>query len=74
MSCRFKVAALLDSDAAGDQAAQQETLLHTLGNKCILRAVAVAAGVVGPLIGTAATAAQDMTTQRRAAALLERPT
>ncbi|MGV8823563.1 AAA family ATPase [Methylibium petroleiphilum] len=33
----FKVAALLDSDAAGDQAAQQETLVHTLGNKCILR-------------------------------------
>ena len=33
----FKVAALLDSDAAGDQAAQQETLVHTLGNKGILR-------------------------------------
>jgi hypothetical protein len=33
----FKVAALLDSDVAGDQAAQQETLVHTLGNKCILR-------------------------------------
>lgn len=33
----FKVAALLDSDAAGDQAARQETLVHTLGNKCILR-------------------------------------
>lgn len=33
----FKVSALLDSDAAGDQAAQQETLVHTLGNKCILR-------------------------------------
>jgi hypothetical protein len=33
----FKVAALLDSDAAGDQAAQQDTLVHTLGNKCILR-------------------------------------
>lgn len=33
----FKVAALLDSDGAGDQAAQQETLVHTLGNKCILR-------------------------------------
>lgn len=33
----FKVAALLDSDAAGDQAAQQETLIHTLGNKCIMR-------------------------------------
>lgn len=33
----LKVAALLDSDAAGDQAAQQETLVHTLGNKSILR-------------------------------------
>jgi hypothetical protein len=34
---KLKVAALLDSDAAGDQAATQETLLHTLGNKGILR-------------------------------------
>jgi hypothetical protein len=34
---QFKVAALLDSDSAGDQAAQQETLTHTLGNKGILR-------------------------------------
>lgn len=33
----LKVAALLDSDSAGDQAAQQETLVHTLGNKAILR-------------------------------------
>jgi predicted ATPase len=33
----LKVAALLDSDAAGDHAAQQETLIHTLGNKNILR-------------------------------------
>ena len=33
----FKVAALLDSDTAGDQAAQQETLVHTIGNKSILR-------------------------------------
>lgn len=33
----LKVASLLDSDAAGDQAAQQETLVHTLGNKNILR-------------------------------------
>src|SRR5690625_472347 len=33
----LKVAALLDSDSAGDQAAQQETLVHTLGNKNILR-------------------------------------
>lgn len=33
----LKVAALLDSDSAGDQAAQQENLVHTLGNKNILR-------------------------------------
>jgi hypothetical protein len=31
------VAALLDSDAAGDQAVQQDVLVHTLGNKNILR-------------------------------------
>ena len=34
---KLKVAALLDSDSAGDQAAQQEILVHTLGNKRILR-------------------------------------
>lgn len=33
----FKVAALLDSDSAGEQAAKQDTLVHTLGNKRILR-------------------------------------
>ena len=33
----LKVAALLDSDSSGDQAAQQENLVHTLGNKNILR-------------------------------------
>ncbi len=33
----FKVAALLDSDGAGEQAAMQDTLVHTLGNKGILR-------------------------------------
>lgn len=33
----LKVAALLDSDSAGDQAAQQENLVHTLGNKNIMR-------------------------------------
>ncbi|MCO5073040.1 MAG: ATP-binding protein [Rhizobiaceae bacterium] len=33
----FKVAALLDSDSAGEQAAKQDTLVHTLGNKGILR-------------------------------------
>lgn len=34
---KLKVAALLDSDSAGDQAAQQDTLVHLLGNKGILR-------------------------------------
>ena len=34
---RLKVAALLDSDAAGEQAAHQDLLVHTLGNKNILR-------------------------------------
>lgn len=34
---KLKVAALLDSDAAGDQAAMQDTLVHTLGHKRILR-------------------------------------
>ena len=33
----LKVAALLDSDAAGEQAARQDVLVHTLGNKRILR-------------------------------------
>jgi hypothetical protein len=33
----LQVAALLDSDAAGDEAARQDTLVHTLGNKAILR-------------------------------------
>lgn len=33
----LKVAALLDSDASGDQAAAQDTLVATLGNKRILR-------------------------------------
>lgn len=33
----LKVAALLDSDAAGNAAAEQETLVHQLGNKNILR-------------------------------------
>lgn len=33
----LKVAALLDSDAAGNHAAEQDTLIHTLGNKNILR-------------------------------------
>ncbi len=42
----LKVAALLDADAAGDQAAQQETLVHKLGNKNILRTCDVYAGQV----------------------------
>ena len=42
----LKVAALLDSDAAGDQAAQQQTLIHTLGNKSILRAKDAYSGTV----------------------------
>lgn len=33
----LKVAALLDADSAGDHAAKQEILIHTLGNKRILR-------------------------------------
>jgi predicted ATPase len=40
----LKVAALLDSDAAGDQAAKQEALVHTLGNKRIFRTRDVYAG------------------------------
>ncbi len=43
---KLKVAALLDSDAAGEQAAQQETLVHTLGNKNILRTKDVYTGAV----------------------------
>ena len=34
---RLKVAALLDSDSAGEQAAEQDVLVHTLGNRRILR-------------------------------------
>lgn len=34
---KLKVAALLDSDTAGDQAASQDTLVHALGQKAILR-------------------------------------
>jgi predicted ATP-dependent endonuclease of OLD family len=41
----LKVAALLDSDASGDQAAQQENLVHTLGNKNILRTKDFVAGI-----------------------------
>jgi hypothetical protein len=42
----LKVAALLDSDAAGDQAAQQDVLVNALGNKRILRTRDVYAGPV----------------------------
>lgn len=42
----LKVAALLDSDSAGDQAAQQETLIHTLGNNGILRTGDVCPGQI----------------------------
>ena len=43
----LKVAALLDSDASGDHAAEQETLVHTLGNKNILRTKDAYTGPVG---------------------------
>ncbi len=42
----LKVAALLDSDNAGDQAAKQETLIHTLGNRKILRTGDVCPGKI----------------------------
>ena len=42
----LKVAALLDSDNAGDQAAKQEILVHTLGNKNILRTGDVCPGSI----------------------------
>ncbi|MEQ8551829.1 MAG: AAA family ATPase [Cyclobacteriaceae bacterium] len=41
----LKVAALLDSDVAGDQAAKQENLVHTLGNKNILRTKDFCSGI-----------------------------
>jgi predicted ATP-dependent endonuclease of OLD family len=43
---KLKVAALLDSDMAGDQAANQEILVHTLGNKAVLRTKDVYSGAV----------------------------
>jgi len=42
----LKVAALLDSDTAGDQAAQQDVLVHTLRNNRILRTKDVYTGAV----------------------------
>lgn len=41
----LKVAALLDSDSAGDQAAKQDVLVHTLGQKSILRTKDYVAGI-----------------------------
>jgi predicted ATP-dependent endonuclease of OLD family len=41
----LKVAALLDSDSAGDQAARQDVLVHTLGQKRILRTKDYVAGI-----------------------------
>ena len=43
---KLKVAALLDSDSAGDAAAQVDTLVHTLGNKNILRTADAYTGTV----------------------------
>lgn len=43
---KLKVAALLDSDSAGDQVAKQDTLVHTLGNKNVLRTKDVYTGSV----------------------------
>ena len=42
----LKVAALLDSDNAGEEAAKQDTLVNNLGNRCILRTRDVYAGEV----------------------------
>ncbi|RYF39451.1 MAG: hypothetical protein EOO38_23265 [Cytophagaceae bacterium] len=42
----FKVAALLDSDTAGDQAANQDALVHVLGSKAIIRTKDVYTGPV----------------------------
>lgn len=47
---KMKVAALLDSDAAGDQAAQQEHLVHALGNKNILRTKDLCPNILKPEI------------------------
>ena len=43
---KLKVAALLDSDAAGEQAAKQDVLVHKLGNNRILRTRDVYSGPV----------------------------
>jgi len=46
----LKIAALLDSDTAGEQAAQQENLVHTVGNKNILRTKDFCADISQPEI------------------------
>ena len=43
---KLKVSALLDSDTAGESAASQDTLVHTLGNKAIIRTKDVYSGDV----------------------------
>lgn len=43
---RLKVVALLDSDAAGDHAAQQDALVHMLGQRAVLRTKDAYAGTV----------------------------
>lgn len=45
-SNKLRVAALLDSDSAGDQAARQDTLVNSLGNKNIIRTKDVYEGSV----------------------------
>ncbi len=42
----LKVAALLDSDSAGDEAAKQDTVVHKLGQKGILRTKDYASGIM----------------------------
>ncbi|WP_201550481.1 AAA family ATPase [Psychrobacter fjordensis] len=46
----LKIAALLDSDSAGDQAATQDSLVYTLGNKNILRTKDYCQNVTSPEI------------------------
>ncbi len=46
----LKIAALLDSDNAGDQAANQDNLVHALGNKNILRTKDFCTGIAKPEI------------------------
>lgn len=46
----LKIAALLDSDSAGDQAAQQENLIHSVGNKNILRTKDFCSTIANPEI------------------------